>query len=95
MLHNGVNYKGLYGNLRTCFGIENKWHELNKMAYLVSLISCQCLCAVFWPFQRDSVGFRFAVFLSVFLSRSRSNKGLYFNHIAWATCASNRNCHKV
>ena len=24
MLHNGVSYKGLYGNLRTCLGIENK-----------------------------------------------------------------------
>ena len=23
MLRNGVNYKGLYGNLRTCFGVEN------------------------------------------------------------------------
>ena len=59
MLRNGVNYKGLYGNLRTCFGIENKWHELKKkMAYLVSSVSCQCFCAVLWPFQRDLVGFR-------------------------------------
>ena len=30
MLRNGVNYKGLYGNLRMCFGVESKWHELNK-----------------------------------------------------------------
>ena len=60
MLRNGVNYKGLYGNLRTCFGIENKWHELKKkMAYLVSSVSCQCFCAVFWPCQRDfKMGFR-------------------------------------
>ena len=77
MLRNGVNYKGLYGNLRTCFGIENKWHELKKkMAYLVSSVPCQCFCAVFWPFQRDLVGFRFADFLSsyeqLFLSESRS-----------------------
>ena len=67
MLRNGVNYKGLYGNLRTCFGIKNKGHELEKkMAYLVSSVSCQCLCAVFWPFQRDLVGFRFADFLSIY-----------------------------
>ena len=67
MLRNDVNYKGLYGNLRTCFGIENKGHELEKkMAYLVSSVSCQCLCAVFWPFQRDLVGFRFADFLSIY-----------------------------
>ena len=24
------NYKGLYGNLRTCLRVENKEHELNK-----------------------------------------------------------------
>ena len=36
------------------------------MAYLVSSVSCQCLCAVFWPFQRDLVGFRFADFLSIY-----------------------------
>ena len=30
MLRNGVNYKGLYGNLRMCFGVESKGHELNK-----------------------------------------------------------------
>ena len=30
MLRNGVNYKGLYGNSRTCFGVENKGHKLNK-----------------------------------------------------------------
>ena len=36
-----------------------------KMAYLVSSVSCQCLCAVFWPFQRDLVDFRFADFLSI------------------------------
>ena len=30
VLRNGVNYKGLYGNLRTCFGVESKGHELNK-----------------------------------------------------------------
>ena len=35
------------------------------MVYLVSSLSCQCLCAVFWPFQRDLVGFRFADFLSI------------------------------
>ena len=35
------------------------------MAYLVSLISCQSLCVVFWQFQHYSVGFRFAVFLSI------------------------------
>ena len=73
MLRNGVNYKGLYGNLRTCFGIENKWHELKKkMAYLVSSVSCQCFCAVFWPFQRDLVGFRFADFLSIYTGRNMS-----------------------
>ena len=62
MLRNGVNYKGLYGNLRTCLGVENKEHESNKnalqaMPYLVFLIPCQCLGGVFWPFQRDSSGF--------------------------------------
>ena len=30
MLRNGVNYYGLYGNLRTCFGVESKGHGLNK-----------------------------------------------------------------
>ena len=30
MLRNGVNYKGLYGNLRMCFGVESKGHEFNK-----------------------------------------------------------------
>ena len=30
MLRNGVNYYGLYGNLRTCFEVESKGHELNK-----------------------------------------------------------------
>ena len=30
MLRNGVNRYGLYGNLRTCFGVENKGHKLNK-----------------------------------------------------------------
>ena len=30
MLRNGVNNKGLYGNLGTCFGVENKGHGLNK-----------------------------------------------------------------
>ena len=34
-----------------------KKKKKKKMAYLVSLVSCQCLCAVFWPFQRDLVGF--------------------------------------
>ena len=29
-----------------------------KMAYLVSSVSCQCLCAVFWPFQRDLMGLK-------------------------------------
>ena len=38
MLRNGVNYKGLYGNLRTCFGIENKWHELKKTNGLPCLL---------------------------------------------------------
>ena len=30
MLRNGVNHYGLYGNLRTCFGVENEGHKLNK-----------------------------------------------------------------
>ena len=30
MLRNGVNCKGLYGNSRTCFGVENKGRKLNK-----------------------------------------------------------------
>ena len=40
--------------------LESKIKGMNwkKMAYLVSSVSCQCLCAVFWPFQRDLVGFR-------------------------------------
>ena len=45
--------------------LESKIKGMNwkKMAYLVSSVSCQCLCAVFWPFQRDLVVFRFADFL--------------------------------
>ena len=70
MLRNGVNYKGLYGNLRTCFEIENIGHELKKMAYLVSSISCQCSYAIFWPFQRDLVGFRFVDFLSMYIEEN-------------------------
>ena len=48
--------------------LESKIKGMNwkKMAYLVSSVSCQCLCAVFWPFQRDLVGFRFADFLSIY-----------------------------
>ena len=40
-----------------------------KMAYLVSLISCQCLCAIFWPFQYDSSGFpeHFPCFISCYI----------------------------
>ena len=30
MLRNGVNHYGLYGNLLTCFGVENKGRKLNK-----------------------------------------------------------------
>ena len=63
--------------------LESKIKGMNwkKMAYLVSLVSCQCLCAVFWPFQRDLVGFRFADFLD------------YFNaHTAWDTCAVAGRC---
>ena len=30
VLRNGVNYKGLHDNLRMCFGVENKGHELDK-----------------------------------------------------------------
>ena len=68
--------------------LESKIKGMNwgkKMAYLVSSVSCQCLCAVFWPFQRDLVDFRFADFLSIYnlpkvgycnarLGRSPNNK---------------------
>ena len=55
--------------------LESKIKGMNwkKMAYLVSLVSCQCLCAVFWPFQRDLVGFRFADFLFLYIERKSAN----------------------
>ena len=48
--------------------LESKINDINwkKMAYLVSSVSCQCFCAVFWPFQRDLVDFRFADYLSIY-----------------------------
>ena len=54
MLRNGVNYKGLYGNLRMCFGVESKGHELNKncLPCLLDLLPVLniLMCAIFWPF---------------------------------------------
>ena len=64
MLHSGVNYKGLYGNLRACFGVDHKGHELNKnvlpcLLDILPVFVC-CILAISARFS----GFRFAVFLS-------------------------------
>ena len=60
VLRSGVNYKGLYDNLWTCFEPKTTGMNWPKIAYLVSLISCPCLCAIFGHFSTIPVGFRFA-----------------------------------
>ena len=60
MLRNGVNYKGLYGNLRTCFGVESKGHELNKNCLPCLLDILPGFVPYFGHFGTIPVGFRFA-----------------------------------
>ena len=60
MLRNGVNYKGLYGNSRTCFGVENKGHKLNKNSLPCLLdILAVFVYHFFRHFSTIPVGFRF------------------------------------
>ena len=60
MLRNGVNYNGLYGNSRTCFGVENKGHKLNKNSLPCLLdILLVFVCHIFSIFSTIPVGFRF------------------------------------
>ena len=53
MLRNGVNYKGLYENIRTCFGAENKGHKLNKncLPCLLDLLFVRHILAILVRFQ--------------------------------------------
>ena len=53
-IRNGVNYKGLYcGNLRMCFGVENKQHESNKNALPCLFDTLSVFVWHIWSFQCD------------------------------------------
>ena len=67
MLRDGENCKGLYGNLRTCLGVENKEHELNKNALPCPLDTLSVfvwrILAVTARFQWLSLGLLFSSLL--------------------------------
>ena len=61
VLRSGVNYKGLYDNLRMCFWAENKGHELTKKWLTLSPWYLASVCVpYFGHFSTIPVGFRFA-----------------------------------
>ena len=93
MLRNGVNYKGLYGNLRTCLGVKNKEYELNKKCLSLSpWCFGSVFVAYFGRFSVILVGFGFAVFLSLSLSIYIYILGIHIERILTANLKSTESC---